>query len=50
MAKRDDLPEKFKEQYKDGDDYIFMDMESYDQVYLSSDVLGDAIKYPDSSS
>jgi len=32
-------------QYQDGDDYVFMDMESFDQVYLSKDMLGDAIKY-----
>ncbi|NLX84756.1 MAG: elongation factor P [Synergistaceae bacterium] len=32
-------------QYKDGDDYVFMDMESFDQVYLSEDILGDAVKY-----
>jgi len=32
-------------QYKDGDNFVFMDMESYDQVYLSADVLGDASKY-----
>lgn len=32
-------------QYHDGTDYIFMDMESFDQVYLSSEVLGDAINY-----
>ena len=32
-------------QYKDGDDYIFMDMESYDQVMLTEEVLGDTVKY-----
>ena len=32
-------------QYKDGDSYVFMDMESYDQVSLTEDVLGEAVKY-----
>ncbi|NLV81861.1 MAG: elongation factor P [Synergistaceae bacterium] len=32
-------------QYKDGEDYVFMDMESYNQVTLTPDVLGDAVKY-----
>jgi elongation factor P len=31
--------------YNDGTDYNFMDMESYDQMTLSRDDLGDAIKY-----
>ncbi len=31
--------------YKDGDNYVFMDMESYDQVYLSKEVLGPALNY-----
>ncbi len=31
--------------YNDGTDYNFMDMESYDQMTLSRDELGDAIKY-----
>ncbi|MCE5201200.1 MAG: elongation factor P [Synergistaceae bacterium] len=39
----DEKPAQY--QYKDGDRYVFMDMESYDQVYLSEDVLGDAAKY-----
>jgi elongation factor P len=39
----DERPAQY--QYQDGDDYVFMDMESYDQVFLSKDVLGDAVKY-----
>jgi elongation factor P len=31
--------------YQDGDSYVFMDMVSYDQIYLSTEVLGKAIKY-----
>ena len=31
--------------YKDGDAYCFMDTSSYDQVHMSSEVLGDAMGY-----
>ena len=31
--------------YKDGDLYSFMDTETYDQVQLSSDLVGDALKF-----
>ena len=31
--------------YNDSDDYYFMDTETYDQISLSSDLLGDAILY-----
>ena len=31
--------------YKDGDDFVFMDQESYDQFNLSSETLGDAAGY-----
>ena len=31
--------------YKDGDSYNFMDMQSYDQLSLSADDLGDAVRY-----
>lgn len=31
--------------YNDGDTYHFMDNETYEQVALNSDILGDAIKY-----
>lgn len=31
--------------YKDGDLYNFMDMESYDQIALSSDQIGDSLKF-----
>ena len=39
----EDRPAQY--QYKDGDNYVFMDLESYDQVYLSGDILGDVAKY-----
>ena len=39
----DETPAQY--QYKDGDDYIFMDLQSYDHVSLSPETLGDAIKY-----
>ncbi|MFX4260984.1 elongation factor P [Pelotomaculum propionicicum] len=31
--------------YNDGKDFNFMDMESYDQIAMSADQLGDAVKY-----
>jgi elongation factor P len=31
--------------YQDGDSYIFMDMESYDQLYIPREVLGNAVNY-----
>ena len=31
--------------YRDGDDYVFMDNESYDQISVPPDVLGDAVNY-----
>ena len=31
--------------YQDGDDYYFMNTETYDQVHLNKDVLGDATDY-----
>ncbi len=31
--------------YQDGDSYIFMDMESYDQLYIPKEVLGNAVNY-----
>lgn len=31
--------------YQDGDNYIFMDMESYDQVPIPSSLIGNAAKY-----
>ncbi len=39
----DERPAQY--QYKDGDNYVFMDMGSYDQVFLPGDVLGDTVKY-----
>ena len=31
--------------YKDGDDYVFMNTESYDQIHVNGDVLGDQAAY-----
>lgn len=31
--------------YPDGDDYVFMDMETFDQVHLGKNVVGDAAKF-----
>ena len=31
--------------YSDGDGYVFMDTETYDQLHVSADVLGDAVNY-----
>jgi len=31
--------------YPDGDDYVFMDLNSYDQIPISSATVGDAAKY-----
>jgi elongation factor P len=31
--------------YNDGKDYNFMDMESYDQIAMTSEQLGDSVKY-----
>ena len=39
----DERPAQY--QYIDGDSYVFMDMETYDQVYLTEEMLGDAVKY-----
>ncbi|MDW3218840.1 MAG: elongation factor P [Acidimicrobiales bacterium] len=31
--------------YRDGDDYVFMDNETYEQIHVAPDVLGDAANY-----
>ena len=31
--------------YKDGDDWVFMDVQSYDQIHVPSATVGDAAKY-----
>ena len=31
--------------YKDGDDYVFMDMETYEEARLSAKQIGDRVKY-----
>jgi elongation factor P len=31
--------------YRDGDDFVFMDMESYDQIHVSAETVGDAERY-----
>ncbi len=43
---RPDLEEKEMQYlYAEGDRYVFMDMEDYDQVYLTKEQLGEASKY-----
>ena len=36
---------EFQYLYQDGDDYVFMDKETYDQITLGKDWVGDAILY-----
>src|SRR5664280_2610283 len=31
--------------YKDGDDFVFMDSDTFDQIHVSGDVVGDAAKF-----
>ncbi len=31
--------------YKDGDDYYFMDIVSFDQIHISNEALGDSVNY-----
>ncbi|MQY11894.1 Elongation factor P [Streptomyces sp. RB5] len=31
--------------YKDGESYVFMDMETYDQIYISPETVGDTANY-----
>src|SRR5664280_1276958 len=31
--------------YKDGDDFVFMDSDTFDQIHISKDVVGDAAKF-----
>lgn len=39
----DEKPAQYS--YKNGDTYVFMDMESYDEVYLTEEALGSALNY-----
>jgi elongation factor P len=39
----DEKPAQY--QYREGDNYVFMDLESYDQVYLSKNLMGDTVNY-----
>jgi elongation factor P len=39
----DEIPMEYL--YQDGDSYCFMNIENYEQVHLSKDVLGDAVDY-----
>ena len=39
----DEVPMEFL--YSDGDDYYFMDMETFEQTHLKRDTLGDAVDY-----
>ena len=36
---------EFEYSYKDGNDYVFMDTESFEQVTLGDDMIGDKIKF-----
>ncbi len=41
-----DLEEKNMQYlYLDGDQYVFMDNENYDQIFIAADYLGDAVDY-----
>ena len=31
--------------YREGENYVFMDLSSYDQVYISKEALGDGVKF-----
>ncbi|MBN8881760.1 elongation factor P [Salana multivorans] len=31
--------------YKDGDQYVFMDVSDYDQVFVSPEIVGDAVRF-----
>ena len=31
--------------YKDGDDFVFMDLDTYDQIHVPAEVVGDAANY-----
>jgi elongation factor P len=37
--------QEFEYLYQDGADYVFMNTESYDQVHLSNELLGDMVQY-----
>ncbi len=39
----DEKPAQYS--YKDGDHYVFMDMENFEEVYLTEEQLGSALKY-----
>ncbi|GHS97533.1 elongation factor P [Synergistales bacterium] len=39
----EDKPAQFS--YKDGDNYVFMDLSTYDEMTITPDALGDATKY-----
>lgn len=41
-----DLEQKFVQySYQEGEQYVFMDTQTYDQVYVTGDYLGDAVNY-----
>jgi len=39
------ITKEYQYLYQDGDDYIFMDLETYEQISLNKEMLGDAIYY-----
>ncbi|MDI9369553.1 MAG: elongation factor P [Synergistaceae bacterium] len=39
----DDKPAQYS--YRDGEDYVFMDLATYEQLHISADILGDVVNY-----
>ncbi|NOX37160.1 MAG: elongation factor P [Calditrichaeota bacterium] len=39
------ISREFQYLYQDGDDYYFMDMETYEQIHLNKEMLGDAVYF-----
>ncbi len=39
------ITKEYQYLYQDGDDYVFMDLETYEQINLNKEMLGDAIYY-----
>lgn len=46
--KFEDVPldeKKLQHSYESGDDIVFMDLNSYEEVYVSKDIIGDGLKF-----
>jgi len=39
------ITKEFQYLYQDGNDYVFMDLETYEQIHINKDMLGDAVYY-----